>query len=159
MNKYKEFNFTSNNYIITHKHTEHGRTDSGKGWAAAPVCEYTEITRPKNYNYFVQSVPFFNGFLGGTCRAKWAYTCAGYIPVTITTTSPDKKQKNIDTFTFDFFPMDAARRAAGWRENDVLDNLARYEKRNDGGHVVFTFYHNDGEHTASYSTTARAWIG
>lgn len=99
---YRKFYFTRAPFKITHTKTEYAKTASGKSWRAVPVSETTETVTAKFYENFVQSIPFFDGFFGGTCRAQFSYTAAGYIPVKIVTVNPDGTQKFIDTFTFDY---------------------------------------------------------
>lgn len=91
----------SNNLIIEHTKKVFSSTPGGN-FRSRPYKEYTETVTPLFYQNFVQSIPFFNGFGGGSCRAYSNYTAAGYIPTKITTISPDRKTKNVDTFTFTF---------------------------------------------------------
>lgn len=95
---YKNFNFTNNNYVITHTKKIYHKTDSGKSWKSKPTEQYTEIVTPQFYTNYVTSISFFNNL--GTCKAIHNYTIAGYLPVTITSISPDKTIKHIDSFTF-----------------------------------------------------------
>lgn len=99
---YKNFDFTANGWKITHKRAVFFKTSSGKSWKSKPEYERAEIVTNDVYNNFVKSVDFFNGFCGGTCRASWNYTPAGYLPVNIATVSPDRTEKIIDTFLFDW---------------------------------------------------------
>ena len=99
---YNKFNFSDSSVTITHIKKEYSRTDSGKNWKSTPDTINNEIVNNEFYNNYVKSIPFFNGFMGGSCRAAHSYTAAGYLPTVITTISPDKKQKIIDTFSFKY---------------------------------------------------------
>lgn len=87
--------------IIEHTKRLYNTTDGGN-FRKKPYEEYTERVSGEFYENFVKSCSFFNRFMGGTCRAFWNYTSAGYIPTKITTISPDRSVKHIDTFTFKF---------------------------------------------------------
>ena len=80
----------------------YGKTESGKTWRKKPIEETRETVPPVFYENFVRSISFFNGFMGGTCRAEYNYTGVGYLPTKITTISPDRAEKHIDYFTFDY---------------------------------------------------------
>lgn len=154
---YRNFIFTDQNYIIEHRHEVYNRTDSGKSWRKQPKEIQTEIIKPEHYTNYITSIPFFNNL--GTCRATHNYTAAGYLPSIITSISPDHSIKHIDTFKFVSFPMYYARRDAGYRENDILDNIGYYEFEINGDHRLFTFYHTDGEHSATYDVKYYKWVG
>lgn len=98
MSYYRNFNFTNDNYIITHTRKTYERTDSGKSWKSKPTEQYSETVKPQFYTNYVTSIPFFNVL--GTCRAQHNYTIAGYLPVVITSISPNRETKHIDIFTF-----------------------------------------------------------
>lgn len=101
---YNNFMFShrlNNNLIIEHTKKCYHSTPGGYFQKKA-FSEYTEIVSGEFYENFVKSVTFFNGFLGGTCKAYWNYTSAGYIPTHITTIAPGRAEKQIDTFTFKF---------------------------------------------------------
>jgi hypothetical protein len=155
---YENFVFSNPNYLIEHTRKTFTRTDSGKSWHTKPGSVKTELIKNEHYTNFVKSVPFFNGFCGGTCRGKETYTVAGYLVTTITSVSPDGSIKHIDTFNFTSFPMYYAYRDAGYREKFVLDNLSHYKKENISGRKIFTFYHDDGEHSAAYDATNYKWV-
>ncbi len=98
---YRSFTFTNNSYIITHTREKYTRTASGKSWKKTPDETTTETITAQQYENWVTSIPFFNGFCGGTCRAQHSYTMAGYLPTHITTTSPGKDIQYKDFFAFD----------------------------------------------------------
>jgi hypothetical protein len=98
---YKNFTFTDNSYTITHIREKYTRTGNGKSWKKAPDDVKTETITAQQYENWITSIPFFNGFCGGKCRADLGYTKAGYIPVKIITTSPDAAIKYNDYFNFD----------------------------------------------------------
>lgn len=97
-----QFGYRLNKHlIITHVKKIYDTTNNGN-FRKKPFEEYTERVTGEFYENFVKSCSFFNGFMGGSCRAFWSYTSAGYIPTKITTISPNRTQKHIDTFTFEF---------------------------------------------------------
>ena len=156
---YRDFTFSKQDYIITHRRETFTRTTSGKSWKKTPDEIKTDVITPQHYENYITSIPFFNGFFGGTCRAEHNYTAAGYLPDRMVTTSPDHTIKHKDFFSFTSFPMYYARRDAGYRENDVLDNIGYFEFTQDGEHKLFTFYHTDGEHSATYDAKYYKWVG
>ena len=87
--------------IITRTIETYHLTDSGKSWKKIPDNVNTETIDERQYRNYVDSVSFFNGFGGGTCRAERGYTFAGYIPVRVTTISPDRRTKLVARFKFD----------------------------------------------------------
>lgn len=99
---YRNFTFTSKYFIITHTKSEYHKTPSGGRWSTSPVSINQATVTAEFYENFVQSIPFFNGFFGGSCRADLSYTPAGYVPTRITTINPDASVKYIDTFTFKY---------------------------------------------------------
>ena len=102
--KYRNFVFYSrNDKSITIEHTKrvYGITESGN-FKRKPETEYTEIVSGEFYENFIRSIDFFNGFMGGKCRAERNYTVVGYLPTKVITTSPNRAEKHIDTFTFKY---------------------------------------------------------
>lgn len=97
---YRKFSFTNNNVTIHHTKEIYHKSASGRSWKRKPDETTRETITAQNYTNYVTSIPFFNGFFGGTCRAEMGYTPAGYIPVKITTISPDRAEKHYDYFTF-----------------------------------------------------------
>lgn len=47
---------------------------------------------------------------------------------------------------------------AGWYEMNVLMHAKKCEVYMDGFHRLWKFYHEDGEHTATYDQTFKKWI-
>jgi hypothetical protein len=99
---YLTFKFCDNSCIITHIKEIYHKTSSGKSWKSKPDTTETTTATAEFYTNYVNSIPFFNGFMGGTCRAEKSYTPAGYIPVKITTISPDRTEKHCDHFYFKY---------------------------------------------------------
>ena len=98
---YRNFKFSDHGFTIEHtKETfvKHGR----KCWPKKPETVTFSNSTPESYTNYVTSVPFFNGFCGGKCRAYWSYTQAGYLPTRIVTTSPDGNTKHVDYFRFNW---------------------------------------------------------
>ena len=78
------------------------RTASGKGWKSQP-SETTEKTINREYYNNMasdESIDFWNGFCGGTCRAYKTYTTIGYVPYKIVRVNPEGTEKHIDEFDF-----------------------------------------------------------
>ena len=94
---YKKFIFTDTRHTITHTRTKYEKR--GKTWSRTEA-DAPEQVAPKYYENFVTSIPFFNNL--GKCRAEFNYTSAGYIPVKITSISPDGNEKIIDEFSFTY---------------------------------------------------------
>lgn len=69
----------------------------GKGWKLVNV--ETEAVDLRTVERIADSVKFFRR-LGGTETLVKGYTCAGYNPVKLTSTSPDKTQRTIRTFNY-----------------------------------------------------------
>lgn len=59
----------------------------------------TEEIDKAHYDNIVKSAPFFRN-LGGSETITKEYTCAGYIPTHIISTSPDKQTRTIRHFIF-----------------------------------------------------------
>lgn len=98
---YRNFSFTDNSFVITFTKKVFSRTLSGKSWKKNPDTVEFDYFTAKQYQNYVQSIPFFNNFGGSaSCRGYWSYTYAGYIPTMITTISPDGKMKITAYFTF-----------------------------------------------------------
>lgn len=101
---YSNFSFfhrNNNKLIIEHTKKVYHTNENGN-FRRTPDTVYTERVNGEFYENFVRSITFFNGFMGGRCNAQSNYTPAGYIPTKIITTSPDRNEKHVDTFTFTF---------------------------------------------------------
>ena len=84
-------------YKIILSTKKYERTSSGKSWKKNPVETNEEIITPKKFELIISSIPFFRN-LGGSERVTKGYTIAGYIPVELSSISPDKKTKIIRKF-------------------------------------------------------------
>jgi len=69
----------------------------GKKWTLSET--ETELIDLKTVERIADSVRFFRR-LGGTETLVKGYTCAGYNPVKLTSTNPDKTQRTIRTFNY-----------------------------------------------------------
>lgn len=96
---YNNFTFDLYSGQIEHTKKVYDTTENGN-FRKKPYETTTEIVDREFYINFVRSVSFFNGFLGGTCRAFWNCTRAGYVPVKITSINPGRTEKYIDEFKF-----------------------------------------------------------
>ena len=163
---YRKFEFISEEYIILATITEFQRTPSGKSWQKRPEKIERKIFHAEHYTNYVTAIPFFNNFSNGAyCRAKQSYTCAGYLPTTVTTVSPGQDRKIIAEF--DFINKSAMTESAGWREREVLEKARRfalyiYSDWNNG-HPIYgkriTFITDDAGVTASamWDTGYKKW--
>lgn len=87
------------NAEITLTESRYNRTASGKNWKNVPY-ETRKLTISAQFYYnCVDAMPFFRN-LGGTERATKSYTRYGYIPVTLTSVSPDRQSKTVREFQF-----------------------------------------------------------
>lgn len=154
-----KFTYDKRDYLITHTRKTYQKSKIRKVWKTVPTKMEIELYRPEQYQRFVRSVPFFDGFLGGTCTAKCRDTVAGHLPVEIISISPDKNIKHEDTFQFVHFPTKRALWEGEFRERDIMDNLERYEILYQGDSKIFKFYHKDGEHTAMFNVNSFRWVG
>jgi hypothetical protein len=93
---YRTFNFTDTRVNITLTKSRYTRTASGKSWKSKPDEHTTETITTQFYSNCVTAVPFFGD------RVQFNYTPAGYIPVRITSTSPDNSTKIIYEFKFTY---------------------------------------------------------
>ena len=99
------FNFAlygGDNFVIPFTKETYNRTASGRSWKKAPEAVERETISTEFYNNYVSSIPFFAAFPGASCRAAWGYTYAGYIPVRVTSISPDQSTKIVARFSFSF---------------------------------------------------------
>ena len=96
---YESDDYKFKGYTITLTTIKYERTASGKNWKNKPTSEETEIIKFENYFNYLNSVQFFKN-MGGYERVEKEYTIAGYIPVQITSISPDKTEKIIYKFKF-----------------------------------------------------------
>ena len=101
-NKYKEFQFGDDSFIITKTVTKYKKTASGKSWRSKPEYVEEEIVSAEHYQNYVQSIPFFNDYgYGAYCRATHSYTVAGYLPTKIVSVSPFEEIKIVAEFKFE----------------------------------------------------------
>ena len=84
-------------YKITLTTERYERTSSGKSWKKNPVETNEEVITPKKFELIISSIPFFRD-LGGSERVTKGYTIAGYIPVELSSISPDKETKIVRKF-------------------------------------------------------------
>ena len=84
-------------YRITLITERYERTSSGKSWKKNPFETNEEVITPKKFELIISSIPVFRD-LGGSERVTKGYTMAGYIPVKLTSISPEKKFKIVRSF-------------------------------------------------------------
>lgn len=98
--KYTSFYFLDSSFTINHKRESFRKREGAKSFPKkAEKVSCDDDVGVAFFTNFVQSIPFFNNL--GRCRAEWAYTKAGYLPVKITTISPDGCTKLVDRFSFE----------------------------------------------------------
>ena len=85
------------NYKITLITKKYERTSSGKSWKKNPVETDEEVISAKKFELIISSIPFFRN-LGGSERVTKGYTVAGYIPVELSSISPERKTKIVRSF-------------------------------------------------------------
>ena len=122
---YENFNFTDESYLILMQ-TDKYQTTAGGNWSRKNVEVKREVVDADFYSRYIRSIPFFNNFGdGASCRAKYSYECAGYLPTTITSISPFKMDKHVVTFTF--LNANRLRENAGYREKEIMDHAVAWE--------------------------------
>ena len=84
-------------YKITLTTERYERTSSGKSWKKNPVESNKSIINSENFKNIISSISFSRN-LGGSERVTKGYTIAGYIPVELSSISPDKKTKIVRKF-------------------------------------------------------------
>ena len=84
-------------YKITLMTKRYERTSSGKSWKRNPVETNEEVISPEEFENIISGISFSRS-LGGFEKVTKGYTIAGYIPVELSSTSPDKKIKIVRTF-------------------------------------------------------------
>lgn len=78
------------------KMTERRYHKSGSRWVLDCETEKRDFST-RYYLNCVDAVPFFRG-LGGSERVEQAYTVLGYLPVKISSVSPDRKTRTVREF-------------------------------------------------------------
>ena len=73
------------------------KTTSGKSWKKNPVESNESIINLENFKNIISSIPFFRN-LGGSERVTKGYTIAGYIPIELSSISPNKETKIVRRF-------------------------------------------------------------
>lgn len=73
--------------------------ESGKNWQSKPYQREEKEVDGQFYHNSVAAIPVFRS-LGGKERVTMGYTFAGYIPVELTSVSPDGAEKVVRRFTF-----------------------------------------------------------
>lgn len=163
--EYSNFGF-SGNYVILMEKKTFTRTASGKGWKSKPDEVKRSVFTPTQYNNFLSFVPIWND------RVEKSYTCAGYLPVKVTSTSPDGSTKSVAWFEFVYKPD--MEEVAGWREKEVMRTATTYEVEYsrqritsgflEGGyctHKYITLINPDESgvtHSATYDEYHHKWV-
>lgn len=88
-------------YKITLTTEEYIKKEENKTFSKKPNETTTEIINPEFYKNIFTSVNFFKS-LGGSETITKGYTCAGLIPVRLTSISPNKTEKVVRIFKIDY---------------------------------------------------------
>ena len=73
------------------------KTSSGKSWKKNPVETTKEVISPEEFENIISGISFFRS-LGGSERVTKGYTIAGFIPVELSSISPNKAIKIVRKF-------------------------------------------------------------
>lgn len=82
---------------IVMKEQKFTRTPSGKSWKSKPDSEETKKIPADWYHNYFDAVPFFRN-CGGSESVQMGYTYAGYLPVQLTSISPERDKKIVRRF-------------------------------------------------------------
>ena len=164
MSNYEAFHFSNDRYLILRTIKTYSRTESGKSWKSKPDEIEREIQKPEWYENYITSIPFFNNFgYGASCRGRYSYTMAGYIPTEVVSISPGQTTKKVATFEFVYKPE--MEEQAGWREKEVLQKATMFEieryVRDIGTHRRITLINpkeSGVTHSATWDTYSRKWV-
>lgn len=79
---------------------KYSRTESGKSWKKNADSFTVETVNRQFYENATspETLRFFNGFMGGSCRAERTYTPYGYVPVRVTLVNPSRTEKTVETW-------------------------------------------------------------
>jgi len=80
-------------FTITQTRKLYDKAASGKGWKSKPTKTETKTITGQQYNNAISWLLYGD-------RVSYGYTYAGYLPVTITSISPNGEQKAVWSYTF-----------------------------------------------------------
>ena len=154
--KWYNFKFDNDKYLILCTIERYNSTDSKKSWKRKPYEVEKLVYSPKEYTNYITSIPFWNGFCGGTCRGYENTTVAGYLPTRVVTISPYRDTKIITTFRF--IPKWHLLNNAGWRETEIVNKATTFDYDNN---KYLNLYTDDIGVTSSgtFDTVCRVWRG
>lgn len=160
---YRKFVFKSDRYLILRKQVRFTRTESGKSWKSKPDEITQEVITSEQYTNYIQWIPEMHHFFNtdATCKAKHNYTCAGYLPITVTSISPGHDTKIIAEF--EFINKEELFENAGFRERDIIERAKTYNyewDKNRGDLWEFvTEPEKDGHcDSATYQQYGHKWV-
>lgn len=159
-NRYLDFSFTNENYLIFRTIETYSRTASGASWKSKPDSVENEIVSPEYYTNYITSIPFFNNFGdGASCRAAWSYNMPGYLPTRITSVSPFRETKKVAVFWF--MKKSTLLLNAGYRETEIVENAKRFETEIVDGAKMIHFYtdYNNDIVSGIFDTRRNIWRG
>lgn len=142
-------------WVILRECATYSRTDSGKSWKSKPDEVRREVVDAEFYSNFIASIDWFNSWGDGAyCRGERNYTVAGYIPTKVTTVSPRRVTKQVDTFII--IPHGDVMRKAGLREMDIVNNAESWDIEDTPYRRLITF--NTADDSATYETITDNWV-
>ena len=74
------------------------RTNTGKSWKSKPAETITETITRREYENYVESVSFMNGFCGGRARAYKLYDGGPVYKIVLV--APNNTEKHIEIYKF-----------------------------------------------------------
>jgi len=90
-------------YIITMTKKYYERTASGKSWQTKPIkTETGQLTDEQYRNTVSEDTQRFFRRLGCSETAEKSYTCAGYNITRLTSCNPDRTEKHVREFSFNW---------------------------------------------------------
>lgn len=158
-NKYEQFEYTNDNYLILCTISTYHRTASGKAWKSKPVEIEQNIYKPVNYTNYITAIPFFNNFGDGAyCRATYTYEMPGYLPTTVTSVSPGQDVKKIAVFKF--IPKTRLTINAGYRESFIVENARYFEilKQDNIKYLKLITTNTDDKHAGIINLNNNKWV-
>lgn len=95
--KYAAFRFANRPYRVKAVFKTYSSTSSG--WKTQPDEVEERMMTAWEYESYINSIPFFNSYgEGASCRAKWWHCMAGYLPLRVTSISPNRITKIVVEF-------------------------------------------------------------
>lgn len=161
----ERFSFTNDSYIILVKLEHYEKTASGKTWKAKPETIENVVYTPEQYTNFITAGAWFNRFFKtdfygnktkARCTIEKSYTTAGYLPTYSVNTNPDATKKTVANI--DFLNKITLEKMAGYREREILNNLATWAYNFNDGYSIYRFTDKNGS-SCEYSERLHRFVG